>query len=147
MIEDLKDKSKDVALALATIKTFTFDDLSEAINQPDNEYRMLHMTNPLESSVPDNNKPYHDYPIEFFVYDLDKEQNSDKELTSDQRVALWSEQELVGHKFIKELTKVPNVAHLTDNVINMMRGRLAHTDVLIGVRFTFNLRFFECRNP
>ena len=147
MIKELKDKMQEAALSISTIKTFSFDDLSVTLALPDLDYRVLHVTNPLESSIPNKNKPYHLYPIEFFIYNLDKEQNSEKELDSDGRVRVWSEQELKGHEFIKELTKVPADAHLTDDPIGIMRGRLKHADVLIGVRFSFNLRFFECRNP
>ena len=153
MIEDLKKRCKAVAENLPTIETFTFDDLSVAISAPDIKYRLLHITNPLVSSIPNNNQPFQVYPMEMFIFNLDKEQNTEKELTSDQRVALWQLQELKGHEFIKELLKPfgsPTPQRdiiLTDDPIGILRGHLQHTDVLIGVRFSFSLKMFECRNP
>ena len=128
-----------IGLGITGIQSFTFDDLSEVATKQDIDYTLLHMTNPLISSIANNNQPYQNFSVEFFVFKLDKQFNSDE------RVIAWDELEALGHEVIKELIKIPSEAMLVDNIINITRGHMQMVDSLVGVKFGFNLRFFECR--
>jgi len=136
-VSEIRDKFRDVALNLSTIKTFTFDDLDQIATDQNLDYRLLHLTVPTETIINDINKPYETWPIEFFIFDLDKDFNSDE------RVTAWEEIEEKGIEFIKALLVTPSEARLNPKSIAKTRGHLQFVDKLVGVKFVITIEFFS----
>ncbi len=135
-IIELKDVLKQKALSVAGINSFQFDDLS-AITGQDIDYNLLFLQLP-SSVINDFSKPFEVWSIDFWVFKLDKQFNSDEAIVA------WEETQNQAIEFIKEIIKVPKEMTLEDKNIDINRGHVMHPDALIGVRCTFLLRVFNC---
>lgn len=136
----VRDKFRDTALNLSTIETFSFDDLDLALNQINNNYRLFHLSVPEESTITDFNKPYQNWPIQCWLFDIDDQS------TPESRIELWEGLETKMNEFMSKLLELPAEIRLSPtNAIIIQRGHYQHTDSLIGVRYAFSIDIFECR--
>ena len=94
MLKKINDRARDIALALPLIQQFSFEDLEEALTEKTINYPLLHLNTPVESTIADVYKPYVDFKMEYFVFGLDKQFNSQE------RVDEWDKLELIGWQFI-----------------------------------------------
>lgn len=135
-IIEFKDFLEQKALTVAGINSFLFDDLSQVTKQ-DIDYNLLFLQLP-SSVINDFSKPYEIWNIDFWVFKLDKQFNADESIVA------WEETQDQGTAFIEEIIKIPKDMTLEDKKIDIVRGHIMHPDSLIGVRFTFFLRVFNC---
>ena len=135
-IIELKDDLKQKALSVAGINSFQFDDLSAITNQ-DIDLNLLFLQLP-SSVINDFSKPFEVWSIDFWVFKLDEQFNSDEAIVA------WEETQKQAMEFIKEIIKVPKEMTLADKIVNITRGHVMNPDSLIGVRCTFLLRVGNC---
>ena len=135
----VRDKFKAVALNLSTIKTFSFDDLDESINAANIDYRLFHLSVPADTTIPDFDLNYQNWPIECWLFEIDDQSNSES------RVLLWDSLEEKMNEFMKKLLEDPGQIRLAPKSVNVQRGHYAHQDSLIGVRYAFTIAVFECK--
>lgn len=135
-IIELKDNLKQKALSVAGINSFQFDDLSAITNQ-DIDLNLLFLQLP-SSVINDFSKPFEVWNIDFWVFKLDKQFNSDEAIVA------WKETQDQAIEFIKEIVKIPKEMTLADKIVNITRGHVMQPDNLIGVRCTFLLRVGNC---
>ena len=135
-LTELVLKFQNIITPIANIETFVFDDLS-AINENRNKHYPVFLFKPPNSNIPDWNKPYTIYSIEFFILDLHK-QNDTRELKE-----VWDANSLLAKEVINDIKEdTDNFAIL--GAVNEERGHFQYNDKLVGNRYTFDLRVFNC---
>ena len=137
MLKKINDRARDIALSLPLIQQFSFEDLEEALTEKTINYPLFHLNTPSEVIIADCYKPYFDFKLEFFVFSLDRQFNSQE------RVDEWDKLEAIGWQFISEFVKEQSIAMLLSKRCVITRGHFEHQDSLIGIKFSTDIRFFE----
>lgn len=135
-LNDLITKMRDLADSMVGMNGFVFEDLSRVNDGDSNEYPLL-FVQPGASAIAKIDEPIELIDIEMWVLDqyLDNEQAS---TTLEQK---WSDTHDLGVQYLREFKRLNAELGIgSGSTIAVLRGQLMHDDVLIGTKYTFQIR-------
>lgn len=135
---EVRQKFEDCMTAAPSLKSFMFDDLVGINKDREKEYPVLLWKIP-KSNYADANLEYSIYEIDFFVFDLER-QDDDRALD-----LIMEDCENNGIAVIREVLKDrPNLGPAESPIkVNITRGHVQHNAKTVGVRFEFKLKVFN----
>jgi len=137
-LTELKTDFETIINNMSLIKTFVFDDLFSINIDRDKDYPVFLLKPAVTSRIPKLSDPYENYDIDFFIFDLFK-QDTYKTLSE-----AWDDLKEQADLFVTILYDNP-AKYMIVGEINIERGHFQHNDSLAGVRYQFELKVFDCR--
>lgn len=130
-LKEIKEAMQAAANQTAGINGFSFDDMSAALTNQNNDYPLLHITVPTSTQV---RRDREDYNIKAFLFVLEKDANVDE------RMDKWDDAKKLINLWRKKLIELnkPKL-DLTNQTIIFTAGHPQGNDALVGMKAEFTL--------
>lgn len=136
----IKDKFAASITVVTSLKTFIWDDLSAINENRAKTYPVLLLKFPETAEIEDYGKANKDTDIVFYIFDKYQKSDSRNEAT------VLDTLEAYGYDVLDYVISGNTIRFGISKRVKIEYGHMQHNDMLLGVKFSVNLRIGDCRN-